>query len=134
MASPAVLIFDEELGFLFALSEELGKRGIAAYPARTLNETESLIARLRLGPALLVLNCRRRGACAFADAVGKQFGDLRVVALVTGASSCQRCAERVVARLRDPEDKSPERIPHCADVIEDLLRERPGRTQGVGGG
>lgn len=132
MASPAVLIFDDELGFLFALSEELGKRGIAAYPARTLAETESFIARLRLKPAVLVINCRRRGACAFADALGKQRRDLKIVALVSGSSSCQSCAERVVAQLHDPEDKAPGRIPHCADVIEDLLRERPGRTRGAG--
>ena|SRR5579884_4436405 len=132
MASPAVLIFDDELGFLFALSEELGKRGIAAYPALTLKETESLIARLRLRPALLVINCRRRGACAFADAVGKQRRDLKIVALVSGASSCQSCGERVAAQLRDPEDKVPERIPYCAELIEDLLRERPGRTRGAG--
>lgn len=131
MASPAVLIFDDELGFLFALSEELGKRAIAAYPALTLKETESLIVRLRLRPALLVLNCRRRGACAFADAVGKQRRDLKIVALVSGSSSCQNCADRVVAQLRDPEDKFPGRIPHCADVIEDLLREHLGRTHGA---
>ena len=132
MSSPAVLIFDDELGFLFALSEELGKRGIAAYPARALKETESLIARLGLKPALLVINCRCRGACAFADAVGKHRRDLKIVALVSGSSSCQSCAEKVIAQLRDPEDKFPERIPHCADVIQDLLRERPGRTQGAG--
>lgn len=133
MASLAVLIFDDELGFLFALSEELGKRGISAYPARTLKETESLVARLRLRPALLVVNCRRRGACAFADALGKQRRDLKIVALVAATSLCRGCADRVMAQLRDPEDKSPERIPHCADVIEDLLRKRSGRTHGAAG-
>jgi len=133
MASPAVLIFDDELGFMFALSEELGRRGIAAYPARTFTETESLVRRLRLAPDLLVINCGRRGACAFADAVGKQRRDLKIVALVSTSSTCQRCADRVAAHLREPEDKLPQRIPHCADVIQDLLRERPGRTQGAGG-
>jgi hypothetical protein len=128
MASSAVLIFDDELGFLFALSEELGKRAIAAYPARTIKETESLIARLRLKPALLVINCRRRGACAFAEAISKHWRELRIVALVSASSSCRKCGERVVAQLRDPEDKTPERIPHCADVIQDLLRKGLGRT------
>ena len=133
MASPTVLIFDDELGFPFALSAELGRRSIAAYPARTLTETESLIARLRLKPDLLVINCRRRGACAFAEQIGRHRRNLKIVALVSASFECQKCADKVAAQLRDPEDKFPDRIPHVADVIQALLRERPGRTHGASG-
>lgn len=131
MSPPTVLILDDELGFLFALSEELTQRQIALLPARTAREARTMIGRFQLGPDLLVINCSRPGACGLAEGLAKEHGDMQTVAMVSPGHRCQKCASRIAAELRDPEDTLPGRIRHCADVIERLVRRR---TQRAGGG
>ena len=128
MAPPTVLVLDGELGFMFALSQELSKRHIAAFPARTVREAQSMIAHFRLEPGVLVINCGSPGVCAFAEGVVKERRDVQIVAMVSDRSQCKRCAPLLAAQLRDPEDQAPERIPHCADIIQDLVREQRRRS------
>jgi|SRR5581483_4115113 len=128
MAPPTVLVLDGELGFMFALSQELSKRHIAAFPARTVRDAQSMIAHFRLEPAVLVINCGSPGVCAFAESVAKERRDLQIVTYVRDRSKCKKCAPLRAAELRDPEDQAPERIPHCADIIEALVREQRRRA------
>ena len=133
MAEPTVLVLDRELGFMFALSQELSKRHIAAFPARTAQEARSMISRFQLEPDVLIINCERPGACTFAQEVAREGRGVQIVAIVSDGHHCKRCADGVVAQFREPDDEAPERIPHCADVIEALLREQRRRTRRAGG-
>lgn len=133
MAPPTVLVLDGELGFMFALSYELSKRHIAAFPARTVREAQSMITHFRLAPGVLVINCGSPGVCAFAEGVAKERRDVQIVAMVSDRSQCKRCAPLLAAKLRDPEDQAPEQIPHCADIIQDLVREQRRRSHHAGG-
>jgi len=133
MAQPTVLVLDGELGFMFALSQELSRRHIAAFPARTVREARAMIARFQLDPDVVVINCGSPGACAFAESVAKERRDLQIVALVSDRYQCRKCADRLAAEFRDPEDQAPDRIPHFADVIQDLVREQRRRARHAGG-
>ena len=133
MASPTVLVLDGELGFMFALSQELSKRHIGALPARTAREARALIVRFRLDPDVLVISCASPGACSFAESVAKQRQDVDIIGIVSDRYQCKKCAGRLAATFRDPEDEAPERILYCADVIQALLREQRRRSRQAGG-
>jgi len=118
---------------MFALSQELSKRHIAAIPARTVREARSMVGRFQLDPDLLVINCGSPGACAFAESIAKERRDVQVVAIVSDRHQCGKCAERLAAQFHDPEDQAPDRIPHCADVIQELVREQRRRARHASG-
>lgn len=122
MGSPTVLFFDGDLGFVLALSLELSKRHVAAFPGRTANEAWSMMARFQLSPDLLVIDCSSPDACSFAESILKERPDVKIIGVVSERSHCEECATRLVATFRDPEDQAPERIPNCADIIQRLLR------------
>ena len=127
-----VLLLDSELGFLFAISHELAQREISAFPARSVVEARGLIAQFDLKLDLLVVNCARPGACDFAAELSRQNAALKVIGIVTAGHTCQKCVERISAHFRDPDDRDPKRIGHCADVIEMLVRGRRSRAQRAG--
>jgi hypothetical protein len=121
---PTILLMDSDLGFMFALSQELGQRRIAAFPSRTVTEAKSLREQFQLQLAALVVDCSRGQACAFADGIARQHPGVQIVAIVSDRHRCSQCAGRVAAEFRDPEDRAPERIGHVADVIEMLVRKQ----------
>ena len=123
MSSPTALVLDGELGFVFALSMELSKRHISVFPARTAREARSTVERFRLRPDILLINCGSPGACTLAEELATQHKGIRVVAMISERFQCKKCAGRLAARLRDPEDALPAGIPHCADVIEALVNQ-----------
>jgi len=132
MFSPTVLALDGDLGFVFALSVELNKRHISLVPARTAHEARSLLVKLRLVPQVLVVNCSRPGACPLAEELGTEIPSLRIVAIVSDRYQCTKCASRIAARLRDPDDELPERIPFCADIIQELVKARRRKSHQAG--
>ena len=132
MSSPTVLVLDGELGFIFALSVELSKRHISVVPARTARDARSTLARLRLEPELLVIKCSRPGACALAEELTRKNPELRMVGIVSDRYQCTKCASRIAARLRDPEDQVPERIADCADLIEELVKAQQRKSHRAG--
>ena len=127
MAAPIVLMLDGDVGFMFALSQELAARDISAYPARTVREARSMLQRFRLVPDVLVIDCSVPGACSFTKMVAEQFGSPGILGIVSAGHSCEGCAELLAKTLFTPDDTSPERITYCADVIQQLLRKRIGR-------
>ncbi|MBZ5576784.1 MAG: hypothetical protein LAP40_09525 [Acidobacteriia bacterium] len=129
---PTVLVLDSELGFMLALSQELSKRQIACFPARTVQEAQSLLLQFRLKLDALVTHCGRPGACGFAEAVTQDRPGVPIVGIISERHRCRRCADRLAAQLRDPEDRGPERISHCADVIEMLVRGHKRRAHRAG--
>lgn len=118
MVPPTVLVLDGNLGFLFALSQELSHRHIVTIPARTSRQAHSFIARFQLKPNLLVVNCGIAGACRLAEEMARNHHGLHIIAFVSSQNGCSECESLLTARLYDPEDKAPDRIPYCVDVIE----------------
>ena len=118
------MVLGSDLGFMLALSQALGGRQIAVIPSRSVREAQSLIAEFRLSLDLLVMHCRRPGACAFAEEMAKAHPHVKIVGIVTERHHCRQCAERLTAHFRDPEDRDPARIAYCANVIEALVREQ----------
>ncbi len=129
--APIVLVLDSDLGFTFALSQELGNRNITALPARAIPEARNMLKRFRVALGVLVINCGSPGACTFVDEVAEMRPDARIIGIVTEDNNCQSCADRLTARF-DDRDRAPERIPHCADVIQSLLTERRPGTRHAG--
>jgi DNA-binding NtrC family response regulator len=127
-----ILVLDSELGFLFALSHELARREISAFPARSAAEARGLIAQFDLKVDLVVMNCARAGACKFAEELTGQNAALKVIGIVADGRGCEECADRLSARFRDPEDRDPKQIVHCAEVIEMLVRGRRSRAHRAG--
>lgn len=123
MAAPVVLMLDGDVGFMFALSQELITRGISAYPARTVREARSLLQHYGLAPDVLIIDCTIPNACSFAEGVGEQLGNLAIIGIVSAGHQCEECADLLAKTLSKPDDTSPERIPNCADVIQALLRK-----------
>ena len=123
----SILILDGDLGFLFALSVELGKRSIAAIPARTVGEAQSMLEEMEPALSALVVNCECPGACAFARGMLRQDAALRVIGIRSEGRPCAACAGLWSATLRQ-RDARPERIGRCAEVVEaQVWSERPAR-------
>jgi hypothetical protein len=124
MFPATALIVDADLGFMLALSEELTKRDVSAYPARTVREARSMITRLELDLEVLVIDCTRRGAYSFAEGIAEELRNVEIIGIVSARSQCKEWAQMLAATFRHPDDEAPDRISHCADVIQELLRKQ----------
>ena len=120
MVPPAALVVDSDLGFIVALSYELHSRGIEALPAITTEEAQAMVRDLQYLD-VLVINCAISGACTFAKEVADARHDVRVIGIISQGNECKNCEDLLTARWRDPEDKLPDQIAYCADVIEVLI-------------
>ena len=127
----SILILDGDLGFLFALSAELGKRSIAAIPARTVGEAQSMLEEIEPALSALVVNCECPGACAFARGMKRQDATLRIIGIRSEGLPCAACAGLWSATLRQA-DVRPEQIGRCAEVVEaQVWSEGPARLHAV---
>ncbi len=121
MVPPTVLVLDGDLGFLLALAQELSNRQILAVPARTSRQALSFLARFRLEPDLIVLNCRIPGACSVAGEIAGKRPHVHILALMSDGNECAECSGLITSRLHDPEDKAPDRIPSFVDLIQRIM-------------
>jgi hypothetical protein len=124
MPPPMVLMLDGDVDFMLALAQELTKRRILSCSARTVREARSMITRFQLAPDALVIDCSIRGACSLAAKIAEAFRNVEIVGIVSTTHRCEECAERPAAILDDSNDKASDPIPHCADLIQSLLRKQ----------
>jgi DNA-binding response OmpR family regulator len=120
-AIASVLVIDRELGFMFALSQALRKRNIAAIPCCSVGEAEALLANLQPDLSVLLINCSCPGVCAFVRELRRR-SKLRVVGITSDSRQCRQCEEGLDATIRDPEDRRPEKIERCAEIVQALVR------------
>jgi hypothetical protein len=123
MAAPVVLMLDGDVGFMFALSQELTARDISAYPASTVREARSMLRRFKLAPDVLIIDCSVPGACSFAEGMAEQLRSLGILGIVSDGYQCEQCAALLARTLSKPDDTSPDRVLFCADMIQQLLRK-----------
>ena len=121
MVPPTVLILHGGLGFVLALSLELSKRQIAAFPALTVQEARKMIVRCSLNPDLLVVDCKCPGTCGLAKEIIEERPHVRMIGIVSDGYRCKQCANWIAAELQGPEDEMPDRIPYCAAAVQRLL-------------
>jgi hypothetical protein len=117
----SILIIDRELGFMWALAERLQTFGIATIPSSSVEEAQALLEVLRPQLELLIINCRCRGACLFAERLRMKYGSLQVVGIVSSGFRCGHCATSFIATLNDPEDRHPDRMAQCAELVHILV-------------
>jgi hypothetical protein len=82
-----------------------------------------MITRFHLAPELLIIDCSIPGACALAEKVAKEVRNVKIVAIVSAVHDCEGCAQRLTGTLLDPDEIAADRIPNCADLVEQLLRK-----------
>ncbi|HUI82182.1 MAG TPA: hypothetical protein VLY24_29875 [Bryobacteraceae bacterium] len=121
VAASSVLVVDRELGFMFALSQALRRRNIAAIPCCSVAEAEALMANLDTELGVLLINCSCPGVCAFARTLKRLRPELRVVGITSDARQCRQF-DGLDATIRDPEDRRPEGIERCAELLRMFLR------------
>lgn len=121
----SVLLLDRELGFMWALAESLKTRGIETIPATSVEEAEAILAALRPDLAMLIVNCSLKRACAFAEQLRDRYQYLKVIGINSRGHRCRECGKLLIATLSDPEDRSPERLQHCVELIW-ILTDRSG--------
>jgi DNA-binding NtrC family response regulator len=116
-----VLIIDRELGFMWALAQQLQARGIATIPSSSVREARTVLAAIQPHLSLVIVNCRCKGACSFAEQLRKRHHLLRIVAIISRGFSCRECQRSVSATLDDPEDREPERLAQCVELVRILV-------------
>ena len=119
----SVLVLDRELGYMFALSQALRKRAIAAIPSCSVAEAEALVANLKPHLSVLLINCSCPGVCGFVTALRQRMKNLRVVGITSHKRSCKQCA--LDYTLQDPEDRRADGIERCAEMLHMLIRGEP---------
>ena len=83
-----------------------------------------MIIRFRLAPDVLIIDCSIRNACSLVQQIAETHRNVKIIGIVSARSECKQCAKQLATRLRDPDDVASDRIPHCADLIEPLLRKQ----------
>jgi DNA-binding NtrC family response regulator len=112
-----VLIIDRELGFMWALAESLKTRGIATIPSTSVEEAEAILGTLQPDLSLLIVNCECAGVCSFAQELRQHHEFLKVIGITSRGHRCGECARFLIATLSHPEDRAPDRLQHCVELI-----------------
>lgn len=82
MAIKTVLIVDRELGFVFWLGQALDRAGYQALPAKSCEDAGELLKQLNVQIHLLIVGQSLPGAAAFADALRRSQGHLKVISVI----------------------------------------------------
>jgi hypothetical protein len=117
----AVLIIDNDLGFLFALGDALAQAQISLIPAVTAAKARSTLRQLDSVPSVLVVNCRIRDVCGFAADTARTHGTV-VLGIQSRDHQCRSCRSLLAYCFEDPADRSPECISKWVDVIAEQQR------------
>jgi hypothetical protein len=70
---------------------------------------------------MLLINCRYPGVCTFARELRSQRSKLRVVGITSDGRQCCQCGEGLDETLRDPDDRRPDGIERCAEIVQDFV-------------
>jgi hypothetical protein len=117
----SVLIIDRDLGFMWALAQQLQARGIPAIPSSSVQEARIVLAQVEPQISVVILNCCCQGVCPFVCQLRKKYHPLHIIGIVSGGAECRSCAHLLMAKLQDPEDRSPRRLAHCAQLVSILV-------------
>jgi DNA-binding NtrC family response regulator len=113
----SILIIDRDLGFMWALAESLKMRGIATIPATSVEEAEYVLSVIRSELSVLIMNCACARVCSFARQLRKQHQYIQVIGIVSKGHRCRACERLTIATLSEPEDRSPDRLRHCVELV-----------------
>ena len=117
----SILILDRDLGFLWAISQELRKHGISAIPSHSVPEAEDLLDELRPPLSLLLIDCRCPGACTFVQKLRRQYSKLRAIGITSARRRCAQCASELSATITHPHRGARDRIERYAEMIRAVV-------------
>jgi len=113
---------------MWALAEHLQASGIITIPSSSVGEARLVLAEIQPHLSLVIVNCQCHGACSFAEQLRKKDRLLRVIGIISRGFGCRECHRGLSATLQDPEDRGPERLAQCAELIR-ILVDRPRTLQ-----
>lgn len=122
----SILILDRDLGFMWALADKLKTRGIATIPSTSVEEAENILATLRPDISLLIVNCACKRVCSFVQRTLREHPFLKPIGIISRGHSCRSCQRLLLATLSDPDDRSPDGLRRCVELIC-ILTGRSGR-------
>jgi DNA-binding NtrC family response regulator len=121
----AVLMVDNDPGFMFALADALASRGIALVPAQSVMQARSLLKSLKPNVGLLIINCRVRGVCALAAEMVQDDRSLAVAGILSAQGQCSSCRHLLGEHFQDPEDRLPKLVERWVTLIRNRLASKP---------
>ena len=122
LVDSSILVLDQELGFLWALSDELRAYGISAIPAHSVTEAELLLREIRPRLTLAIIDCRCSGALPFARAVRRDRPTVPIIGLTSGAPTGLRTTDLFSVTLPHPLNTPAEWMGECAQMVRALIK------------
>jgi len=122
-----VLLVDDDLGFAFWLGQVLDRTGYEAWPSRSVQAAESLLAEVRLRVDLLVVNASLHQAYAFAIRLRSTSASLKVIAVYEASDTAVKPFSDAGAVIR----RKPQTIDASArfewvHIVADVLAAQVG--------
>jgi hypothetical protein len=121
-----VLAVHNDIAFLFALALQLEHDRVALIPSSSVKSAERLLSELKVRPDLLIVNCKIRGVCAFAEESLKRWPALKMVAVVSEGHRCIKCRCLFASIIGD--SPSP-MIDRWVNLVRTLTHQRELATQ-----
>ena len=118
--SATVLAVHDDIAFLFALAVQLKRSRVNLIPAISVRNAERLLAELKLEPALLIINCKIKGVCAFATESQRRSPALKVVSIDSEGHHCLKCRYLISATIVGSQSQLTDR---WADLVRALAHQ-----------
>ena len=106
---------------MWALGEELWKRGMQAIPSSSINEARNLLDAIQPQLHILWIDCSMPRVCEFVEQIRARYQSVKIIGVLSGKWRCKECASEFAATLEDPEDRDPDNISYCANVVSSLV-------------
>jgi hypothetical protein len=117
-----ILLLDKDVGFMFALANELRSLEIMVIPATSVAQAEQFLDTVGGVMDLLVVNCNMPDAPEFARKHYEQNPSLPIVGIA--ATPFVTNGFRVAANIHDPEDRHLRKVRRWALIIQALVKKR----------
>jgi len=114
-----VLALHKDIGLLFAVAVALENDKIGLIPAASVKQAHLLMKELSPRLDVLIIECRIRGVCRFADGVRERVPDAGIVGVLSESHDCGACRNLLTATLRADQANEVQR---WASVIRTLVR------------
>ena len=119
----AVLLVDNDLGFVFWLGRALDQAGFEAFPAKSISDCVGLIDTLHLTIGLVVVNFSLAGAGAFVERLRMSQRPIKTIAVLSPDAS-EEVPPGIDAMRRKPAEVSEEEKAEWIQLIRSVMLSR----------
>ena len=118
-----VLIVDSDLAFVFWLGQALDKAGYQAFPAKSIPDASTLLLEANLHIDLLIVGPSTLGAAAFAAALRRSQGHLKLIGLIGNGEDPAATLPGTDASRRKPLLVDGASIREWLETIQGIFRQ-----------